>query len=135
MPRLTWDNYFMLIAKAVAQRSEDPNTKHGAVLVDNRNRIVGTGYNGPPPRIDIAWDDSKYDWVVHAEENAMLHTNQDGCTMYVTGVPCTNCLVRMAARRIKRVVHGDTKSRSECRETSRSFAKTLGIDLVDFFAS
>ena len=45
--RPDWDTYFMALAFVVAQRSIDPNTKHGTVLVSKDKRILVTGYNGP----------------------------------------------------------------------------------------
>ena len=32
---LTWDEYFMNVAKLSAMRSKDPNTQVGACIVDN----------------------------------------------------------------------------------------------------
>ena len=45
---LTWDQYFMAIAKLSAMRSKDPNTQVGACIVDKTNRILSIGYNGAP---------------------------------------------------------------------------------------
>ena len=41
-----WDEYFLTICKAVAQKSSCLSIKRGAVLVSD-NSIVATGYNGP----------------------------------------------------------------------------------------
>ena len=43
---LTWDEYFMAIAKLSAMRSKDPSTQVGACIVDKNNRILSIGYNG-----------------------------------------------------------------------------------------
>jgi hypothetical protein len=45
---LTWDDYFIAVAFLSALRSKDPSTQVGACIVNNRNRIVGIGYNGFP---------------------------------------------------------------------------------------
>lgn len=45
---LTWDDYFIAVAFLSAMRSKDPSTQVGACIVNNRNRIVGIGYNGFP---------------------------------------------------------------------------------------
>ena len=45
---LEWDDYFMAVAFLGAQRSKDPSTQVGACIVNERNRIVGIGYNGFP---------------------------------------------------------------------------------------
>ena len=48
MNRPDWNNYFLGIAKVVAQRSHDQHTKHGCVITDAVHRILGVGYNGFP---------------------------------------------------------------------------------------
>lgn len=45
---LSWDEYFMGVAKLSAGRSKDPNTQVGACIVSSDNRILSTGYNGAP---------------------------------------------------------------------------------------
>ena len=37
--RITWNEYFMTIAQVSALRSKDPNSKVGAVLVSEDNKI------------------------------------------------------------------------------------------------
>ena len=37
---ISWDEYFMGIAKLSAERSKDPSTQVGACIVDKNNRIV-----------------------------------------------------------------------------------------------
>jgi dCMP deaminase len=44
---ISWDNYFINIAKAVSQKSHCLSWKAGVVLVKDR-QIISTGYNGPP---------------------------------------------------------------------------------------
>ena len=41
---LTWDEYFMAIAKLSAMRSKDPSTQVGACIVSDDNRILSIGY-------------------------------------------------------------------------------------------
>ena len=50
--QITWHNRFMDIAKQVATWSKDPSTKVGAIIVDENNKIISTGYNGALPQID-----------------------------------------------------------------------------------
>ena len=45
---LSWDEYFMGIAKLSALRSKDPSTQVGACIVSDDNRILSIGYNGAP---------------------------------------------------------------------------------------
>ncbi|CAL8238491.1 unnamed protein product, partial [Lota lota] len=94
----------MAVAVLVSQRSKDPNTKVGACIVSQDNKIVGTGYNGMPngcgddllPWAREAEDrlDTKYPYVCHAELNAIMNKNSadvKNCTMYVTLFPCNEC--------------------------------------------
>ncbi len=47
MSRPDWDQYFLNIAKAVAERSSCLRNHVGAVIVNNKD-IISTGYNGAP---------------------------------------------------------------------------------------
>lgn len=47
MTRSTWDQTWLAVAAAVAQRSRCVRFRTGTVIVDPRNRIVATGYIGP----------------------------------------------------------------------------------------
>ena len=79
---LSWDEFFMGVAKLAARRSKDPNTQVGACIVSKNNRILSVGYNGTPNGYDdhyFPWDregdalETKYLYVVHAERNAILN--------------------------------------------------------------
>lgn len=95
----------------VASWSKDPSTQCGAVIVNSKNRIVSVGYNGFPAMVADTQErlnnrEQKYKYILHAEQNAILNTNQDleGCTMYVTHPCCSRCVVEIAAKGIRRVV-------------------------------
>lgn len=102
----SWDEVFLDMCRAVARRSKDPSSKHGSVIVDARNRVCSVGFNGPPPRIpdnQVPFDvrPDKYKYVVHAEENAILFglagrgiDGLMGTRLYVTGRPCSGCVLR-----------------------------------------
>ena len=98
---MDWDNYFMSIADVVSKRSPDPHTKHGCVIVDQKNRIISTGYNGPirgvDPKVVPLKRPDKYKWMIHAEDNAILFAKRelDDCTAYITGHPCSECFRRL----------------------------------------
>ena len=49
---ISWDEYFMGVAKLSAKRSKDPNTQVGCCIVNNDKRIVAVGYNGLPRNCD-----------------------------------------------------------------------------------
>ncbi len=114
-----WDDYFMALCFIIASRSKDPTTQHGAIIVDSKHRVQGTGYNGPPSLIsdnDLDWSrPAKYSFVVHAECNAIDHTSGgfdalEGSTIYVTGMPCSECTRRIISKKIKKIVFGPQNS-------------------------
>ena len=116
MNKLPYDEYFLTMCFLVAQRSIDPSTKCGAVLVSADRRILSTGYNGPIKGSDdtnIPLErPAKYAHLLHAEENCLLAYNgsaQDlvGSTMYVTGSPCHKCLRMILQKGIKSVIATD----------------------------
>ena len=101
MDYISWDEYFMGVAKLAAMRSKDPSTQVGACIVSQDNIIVSTGYNGMPKGCsddEFPWnrdgEDNKYPYVVHAELNAILNANGrslKGCKIYVALFPCNEC--------------------------------------------
>lgn len=136
---IDWDSYFLRLCEVVSLRSKDPSTQHGAVLVDEFHRVVSTGYNGGCRRIrdsDIDWSrPNKYSFVIHAEENALWtadRRNLEGCTLYVTGMPCSRCMLRMAHAGVSRIVYGGKSSvcvDEEDWKTSLKIANLSGVRL------
>ena len=55
---ISWDEYFMAIAKLSAMRSKDPSTQVGACIVGADNRILSIGYNGTPN----GFNDDEFPW-------------------------------------------------------------------------
>jgi len=108
MNRLSWDEYFGLMVQVVSLRSGDAETKVGAIIVDEKNRIVATGYNGTPYKTNLPnTRPEKYPYMVHAEENAILHAQRDltNCKIYVLGLtPCNVCARMMIQRGIIEVI-------------------------------
>ena len=78
---LDWDTTLMGIAQIISFRSKDPNTRHGAVIVDQDHKILSLGYNGFPRVVSddiFPWTSpEKYPYVVHAELNAILNASKD----------------------------------------------------------
>jgi len=113
---LSWDEYFMSVANLSSLRSKDPRTKVGSCIVNARNHIVGVGYNGFPVGIsdeDFPWEregdflDTKYPYVVHAEQNAILnaHISIEGCRIYTSSFPCHECAKYIIQAGIKEVIY------------------------------
>ena len=114
---ISWDEYFMGVALLAAERSKDPSTQVGACIVDDQNRILSTGYNGFPHGCsddDFPWnrDDSlgetKYQFVVHAELNAILNArgkSLSGSKVYVALFPCNECAKAIIQAGISEVIY------------------------------
>lgn len=112
-PRLvpSVDEYYICLALWISVRSKDNHTQCGAIIVGDGNIPLGIGFNGSPRCIDdnlIDWSrPNKYGYVIHAESNAIYHSNGklDGSTIYVSGPPCSKCMLNISACGIKRVVY------------------------------
>lgn len=120
MAHITWDQYFLGISKLSAMRSKDPNTKVGACIVSEDNRIVGVGYNGLPYGCEddvFPWEnkgdysETKYPYVVHAELNAILNSVKSlkNCRIYVSLFPCNECAKAIIQSGITEVIYAEDK--------------------------
>ena len=135
---LTWDQYFMAIAKLSAMRSKDPNTQVGACIVDKTNRILSIGYNGAPNGFHdniFPWDregetlKTKYAFVCHAEMNAILNyrgsrKDLENAKIYVDLFPCNECAKLIIQSGIKEVIYLSDKY----KDTDKLKASKLMID-------
>jgi len=124
---LSWDEYFMGLAKLSAKRSKDPSTQVGACIVSSDNRILSIGYNGAPNGFsdeDFPWDregeplNTKYLYVCHAELNAILNfrgnrKDFDGAKLYVDLFPCNECAKAIIQSGIKEVIYLSDKYKDQ----------------------
>jgi dCMP deaminase len=135
--RVSWDEYFMNIARTVATRSTCDRKFVGAVIVRDRI-ILATGYNGSIrglPHCDEEghlMEEGHCVRTVHAEANAIVQAARsgvriDGGGVYVTASPCWGCFRLLANAGIMRIVFG------EFYRDPRAFevASRLGIELID----
>jgi len=117
---ISWDQYFMGVAKLSSLRSKDPSTQVGACIINPDKRIVGIGYNGLPQGCndeEYPWANegdfvnTKYPYVVHAEANAILNatTNLKGSSIFVTLFPCNECAKLIIQSGIKEIVFESNK--------------------------
>lgn len=144
-----WDRHFMNVAKLTASdRSKDPNTQVGACIVNNDEKIVGTGYNGFPNGCsddEFPWEresllgalNTKYLYVVHAELNAILNstTSLSDCTIYVTMLPCNECAKAIIQSGISRVIFEDDKYKDtdSCVASMKMF-HAAGVSVMKLYA-
>ncbi len=111
---LRWHRHFLRQAWLCAEMSKDPSTKTGCVVIDADRCIVSTGYNGFARGVNDKPDryndrEVKYRFVVHCDTNAIYSAARRGvsllgCTMYLTGPPCNECMKGIVQAGIHRVI-------------------------------
>lgn len=117
--RPEWDDWYVALAAVISQRSYDPSTKHGCVVVAEDRSVLSVGYNAPPrgcadEKIPLTRPE-KYSFFEHAESNAINNAAREGIalegsTFYVTGHPCEACFRRIINVGATRVVIGGIQS-------------------------
>ncbi|MBO6015101.1 MAG: dCMP deaminase family protein [Lachnospiraceae bacterium] len=143
---ITWDEYFMGVAKLSGKRSKDPNTQVGACIVGSDNRILSMGYNGFPNGCsddEFPWDresdrslKTKYPYVTHGELNAILNYRGgtlEGTKLYVSLFPCNECAKAIIQSGIKTVVYAEDKYKdSDSVIASKKMFDAAGVKYVQY---
>ena len=135
--RVSWETYFMNIAREVATRSTCDRKHVGAVIVRDKT-ILSTGYNGSIKGLPHC-DDVGHEMVeghcirtTHAEANAIAQAAKNGVKIdsgeiYVTASPCYNCFKLIANSGIQTIYYKELYR--DNRISKR--AKEVGIKLVN----
>lgn len=144
---LTWDEYFMGVAKLSALRSKDPSTQVGACIVSSDNRILSIGYNGAPNGFEdnlFPWDregdflETKYPFVCHAELNAISNFRGNkkdliDAKLYVTLFPCNECTKLVIQSGIKEVIYlSDKYKDTEATKASKIMLEKCGVKTTEY---
>ena len=140
---ITWDEYFMGVSLLAAERSKDPSTQVGACIVSADNRILSTGYNGFPQGCsddafpwnrDASAGETKYNFVVHAELNAILNAGGRslvGSRIFVSLFPCHECAKAIIQSGVKEVVYlSDKYNGTESDNASKRMLNAAGVKLT-----
>lgn len=135
---IKWDKKYLSLAQFIANWSKDQSTKVGAVIFDDKFRVVSMGYNGFPQNM---YDDpelikdrnTKLSITVHAEINAIIFAQRDltGCSLVTWPFsPCSNCASAIIQSGIKRVVslESDNPRWKESFEFSKKMFQEAGIE-------
>ena len=98
----TWIPRFFREAELKATYSKDRSRKVGCVIVNHRNVMLTSGWNGFPRDVDDDVDErherpAKYLWTEHAERNAIYNAASMGIPLmgskaFVTLFPCADCM-------------------------------------------
>jgi len=134
--RVSWDEYFMNIARVVATRATCDRKHVGAVLVRHKT-ILSTGYNGSIRGLPHCsesghmMEDGHCVRTVHAEANAIIQAAKngvaiEGATIYTTASPCWPCFKVIANSGCSRIVFGEFYRDNRIFE----YAQQIGIELV-----
>ena len=112
----------MKIADIARRRSNCMKTSVGAVIVNNENRVVSTGYNGTPKGLVSCYrlgcercnnnQGKQLDQCLclHAEESALIEVGigkTAGCRLYTTYFPCFSCAKIIKQAGIKKIYYID----------------------------
>jgi len=134
--RVSWENYFMNIAKEVSTRSTCDRKHVGAVIVRDKT-LLSTGYNGSIKGLSHC-DSAGHEMVdghcvrtTHAEANAIVQAAKNGvkidqAEIYVTASPCYNCFKLIANAGIKVIFYNELYRDERIIERARE----VGIELV-----
>ncbi len=139
--RISWENYFMNIAREVATRATCDRKMIGAVIVRGKT-ILSTGYNGSlsglPHCYEVGHEMENEHCVrtVHAEANSIVHaarhgTRLEGAEIYITDSPCYDCFKLIINAGIKKIYYGEFYR----DERITKHAKELDIELVHLKAN
>ncbi|MCX7786458.1 MAG: cytidine/deoxycytidylate deaminase family protein [Spirochaetes bacterium] len=144
--RPSWDDYFLGIARAVAERATCDRGRSGCVIVRDKAILV-TGYVGSPtglPHCDeeghqmkkMIHEDGRITQhcvrTVHAEQNAICQAAKygislNGGTLYCKMTPCRTCAMLIINCGIRRVV---CEYRYHAGGESEELFRLAGINLT-----
>ena len=117
--RPTVDEYFIIQAMHASSRGSCIRRKVGCILVNAKNHVLATGYNGPPacePNCtEQPCEGAKAPSgtalhlcrAVHGEHNAILQCPNifQIHTAYVTASPCDQCMEKLLQTSCQRIVY------------------------------
>lgn len=142
---ISWDEYFMGVAKLAGMRSKDPNTQVGACIVSQDNKILSMGYNGFPLGCsddEFPWEregdmlDTKYPYVTHSELNAILNFRGGslaGAKLYVSLFPCNECAKAIIQSGIAEIIYlSDKYHDSDISVASRFLLNRAGVRFTPY---
>ncbi|KAJ3117586.1 Cytidine and dCMP deaminase domain-containing protein 1 [Physocladia obscura] len=117
-----WARHAMVLAHIAAKRTDDPKLGVGSVFVDEgEGRYFSIGWNGYPKKSQhldypqsgaddsVEYEELKYDYILHSEQNALLWRNSQGVRVreawvVVTKMPCDECSPMLADVGIRKCI-------------------------------
>lgn len=137
----------LFFAFELALRSPDPSTQNGAVVVDPAKRTIGAGCNEFPSGVgysDERWErPGKYQWIEHAERNAIYTAAFRGsatgnATMVCPWAACADCARAIVQSGISRLIRlpfpldaSGERWRQSC-EVGDTIMREAGVEIIEF---
>lgn len=131
---------------SLAQRSPDPSTQNGALILDESGRQIAGGWNdfteGVTPDDERLQRPLKYSYIEHAERFAIYNAAMTGkrlfgSTMVCAWAACVDCARAIACVGIRRLVrHHHATLRSSCywmqsMEIADGILRDAGVQIID----
>lgn len=118
MSRLSKDQYFIGMSELVSKQATCSRRQVGCVLVNDKNHVIATGYNGVasglPHCIDTpckgasfpSGEGLEFCEAIHAEQNALLQCKNvyEIVKCYVTHSPCVHCVKMLLNTSCKEII-------------------------------
>ena len=117
--RPSWDEHFLKMSRLVSEMSTCARRNVGCILIDDRNQILSTGFNGVPPHFPHcnennpcpgaqrrSGSDLDLCYAVHAEQNALMRCSdiRKIRTCYLTTSPCVTCTKLLLGTSCTRII-------------------------------
>lgn len=145
-------NYYMTRAESLESNSYDPDSKTGCCIVgikggDDNYHTLSVGWNNMPLYYNdsFPWSkgksikdpESKYPYIIHAEENALLNCNNnlhdyDELYAFVTYEPCASCTRLLATAGIEKIYYRkpNTRITATDRIVIDKICQVLSIEII-----
>lgn len=130
------------LVRDMENTSTDVDTKVGCVITDRNMNILSTGSNHHTQGVEqteanISRPD-KYDWIEHAERNAIYSAAKrgvalDDAQMHLPGFPCVECARAIVQSGITMLFHGTTEGWDNARysfDKSRTILEAGNVALI-----
>ena len=130
----------IVMAHIAARRTDDIKIGVGAIILSPFNEYISIGWNGypsgarhldyPQSGADDSLEDEqlKYDYILHAEQNALLWRNSVGCALndcilVSTKLPCDECSPMISDLKITTIYTNRQKSANEKSKRGLTYEK------------
>lgn len=135
MDRITREDLFMTIALQMSKRSTCLRAQVGCIIVDDKNRILSSGYagspSGQPHCLDVGCEINELGGckrTIHAETNAIVYAAKIGISidngiLFTSMSPCYKCAQLIYSAGLTEVVYFEKYRDSSGLE----FLEKLGV--------